>query len=379
VTLLHRWFGPRRRLTVSFITRDSEPRLARAIAQARRFADEVVVGVDAGSQDRTWELACDLADTVYRFTHPRQLAPAHMLALRYCRGDWILRLDDDEYMEVGFEKLLPSLLATPHFTHYFLARKMVVSEQPPLYLHEASWYPNFVLRLFRNDASLIWKPPRFHSGYYVAGQGAQEARSAILHYEPLLCSPEQRERKLKMYREGGGGEAEEAYYRETTGELRAFNALPHVSAKRVSRRRQWIDTELHALTAQPLPQWGCNILAVDLPARVSATQTMVVTIQICNTGAVAWMPHRASWQWPQLNIAFHVRAASGDLLETIGGRIPIAAHVAPGATTQIVGTVLAPAQPGSYVLSWDLFSEGECWFEECGHTPFETPIEVLAT
>jgi hypothetical protein len=376
VKLLRRWFGPRRRLTVSLITRDSEPRLERAVAQARRFADEVVVGVDADSQDRTWELACDLADTVYRFRHPNQLAPVHMLALRYCRGDWILRLDDDEYMEAGFEKLLPELLATPHFTHYLLARKMVVSEQPPLYMHEPTWYPGYVLRLFRNDPSIVWKPPRFHTGYFVAGQGALEARSAILHFEPLLCAPEQRERKLKMYREGGGAEVIEAYYSDKTGERRPFKALPKVNAPAVRRSHQWIDPEVHVLTVQPFPQWGCRILAIDLPARVAAAQPMVVTITVRNTGAMAWVPHRANWQWPQVNIGFHLRSASGELLEAMGGRMPISTHVAPGTTTQVVGTVAAPAQAGRYRLVWDMFNEGECWFEECGSTPVEVPIEV---
>ena len=372
-----RSFGSRRRLTVSIITRDSEPRLARAIAQARRFADEVVVGVDADSQDRTWELACDLADTVYRFKHPNQLAPAHMLALRYCRGDWILRLDDDEYMEAGFENLVPELLATPHFTHYNLARKVVVSEKPPLYMHAATWYPEYVLRLFRNDPSLIWKPPRFHTGYYVAGQGAHEARRAILHFEPLLCDPERRERKLKMYREGGGAAVGEGYYSDKTGERRPFAKLPDVSAPVVERSRQWIDARLHVLKVQQFPRWGCHILAVDLPTHVTAAQPMLVAIRVRNTGAVAWMPHRASWQWPQVNIGFHLCSASGQLLQAMGGRIPIAAHVAPGATTQIVGTVAAPAETGRYRLSWDMFSEGECWFETCGHTPFKTLIEVL--
>src|SRR5258705_9411519 len=85
-------------LSVSIITRNSVSRLADAIAQPRRFADEVIVGGDAGSRDHTWELARQLADTVYRFKHPNQLAPAHMLPFQYCRGDLILRLDGDEYM-----------------------------------------------------------------------------------------------------------------------------------------------------------------------------------------------------------------------------------------------------------------------------------------
>lgn len=373
---MRRWFGSKRRLTVSFITRDSEQTLTRAIAQARRFADEVVVGVDADSRDRTWELAGDLADTVYRFKHPNQLSPAHMLALRYCRGEWILRLDDDEYMETGFEQIIPELLATPHFTHYYLSRKMVVSETPPRYMHALPWYPNYVLRLFRNDPSLIWKPPRFHSGYFVAGQGAHESRYSILHYEAMLCSPEQREQKLRMYRQGGGEAVIEAYYGEKTGEQRSFQPLPAVSAPKAKRRSQQIDPQVHVLTVQPFPAWGCRLLSIDLPPRLCAAQEVIATIKVTNTGKMTWLPQRTDRNWPQLSVGFHLKTESGELLQADGGRIAVNAHVPPNASAQIVGTFIAPAAAGRYRLSWDMFSENECWFEQCGSVPFDTVIEV---
>lgn len=367
----------RPRLSVSFITRDSEPRLARAIAQARRFADEVVVGVDAASRDRSWELAGDLADTVYRFRHPDQLAPAHMLALRYCRGDWILRLDDDEYMEAGFEHLVEELLATPYLTHYYLSRKSVVSEDPPRYMHAPTWFPNYVLRLFRNDPSLIWKPPRFHSGYFVAGQGAQESRCSILHYEAMLCSPEQREKKLRMYRQGGGEIEIEAYYGEKTGEQRPFAPLPAVSAPPVDRRQQWLDSEVHELSVQPFPEWGCEIVDIDVPGQVQVGQDILVEATLRNTGRMSWVPQRAGWSWPQLNLGFKLKTESGGLLRTDGCRIAVNAHVPAGAGAQLIGIFKAPAEPGRYLLSWDMFSENECWFEQCGSQPLDTPLEVL--
>lgn len=119
----------------------------------------MVVGVDADSRDDVWPIACRCADAAYRFRHSGQMAPIHMLALGYCQGEWILRLDDDEFMERGFADILSELLATSTHTHYYLPRKWVVSLDPPLYLHAAPWYPDHALRLFRNDPTLVWKPP----------------------------------------------------------------------------------------------------------------------------------------------------------------------------------------------------------------------------
>jgi hypothetical protein len=57
----------RPRLSVNILTRESESRLARVVAEVSSFADEILIGVDADSSDRTYEVACGLADIVYRF------------------------------------------------------------------------------------------------------------------------------------------------------------------------------------------------------------------------------------------------------------------------------------------------------------------------
>lgn len=360
-------------LSVSITTRDSSTRLAGAIAQARRFADEVVVGVDAASQDDTWQVAAGLADTAYRFTHPNQLAPAHRLPFRYCRGRWILRLDDDEVMEGGFAPLVDQLLATERFTHYWLPRKWVVSLDPPLYLHAAPWYPDYQLRLLRNDASLAWKPPRYHSGYKVAGHGAYEARAAILHYEPIVCTPEQRALKLEVYRTGGGNGVAEELFGEKIGERRAFQPLPAARATRPARRR--IHPQVQQLAIQPLPPWGCRFLEIDMPRSVAATQQVVAVFKLVNTGQMTWLP-RTQASWPILNIGVQIRTAAGAMVEDNGPRIAIACEVKPGETTSVTGWFHAPAEPGDYILSWDLVSELECWFAQCGSQPVETPLRV---
>jgi Glycosyl transferase family 2 len=360
-------------LSVSIITRNSGPRLANVITQARRFADEVVVGVDADSQDNTWEVATDLADTAYCFKHPNQLAPVHMLALQYCRGQWILRLDDDEHMEIGFEQIVSELLNTQLFTHYLLPRKWVVSLDPPQYMHASPWHPDYQLRLMRNDSKLVWKPPRYHSGLLVAGPGARDARFAILHYEPLMCTPENREQKLKTYREGGSNGAAENFYCEKVGERRSFQPLP--SLRPIKPLRQWIDPEMKVLTIQKFPPWGCKIVDIAIPQRVTASQSVIVALEVINTGNMTWIPQ--STGWPTLHIAFHIKSASGNTITWDGARIELGSLVLPNQATTILGSFTAPAEPGHYVLTWDMVSEGECWFEECGSETMDTPIVVV--
>lgn len=363
-------------LSVSIITRNSESRLAESIAQARRFADEVVVGVDADSKDNTWNVATRFADTAYCFKHPNQLAPAHLLSFQYCRGQWILRLDDDEHMEPGFEQILPELLNTEMFTHYWLPRKWVVSLDPPEYMHLYPWYPDYQLRLIRNDPSLAWKPPRFHSGFQVAGPGAIDSRFSILHYEPLVCTPEMREKKLKMYREGGGVDVD-VFSKDPFAEKAQARRLfqPVAPLQPVQSSHCQADGNVKTLAIQEFASWGCKFLEIDFPQKVTASQQVVVTIKVTNTGKMTWLP-RQGMRWPLLAIAFHIKSESGKMIDFDGPRIEISSRVLPHETTTILGFFKAPAEPGNYILTWDMVSEFECWFEQCGSETFDTPMIV---
>ena len=358
------------RLTVSIVTRNSQRHLAQVIAHARTYAQEIVIGVDAGSIDDTWEIASALADRAYQFTHPNQLAAAHNFALRHCTGDWILRLDDDEFMEHGFKDILPDLMRNPSLTHYWLPRKWVVSENPPQYLHASPWFPNHALRLFINDPSIIWKPPRYHTGYWVAGPGAVENRVAILHYEPLWCDPADRARKMAAYRNGGGNGAAEDFYENLAGELRPFT--PPFAPPAPVPKAPCIDPQTHALAVSAWPSWGCRFDALDVATHARPGQRLPVIIHLTNTGGMSWW--RSEKTWPMLAATY--RIVSGNTAQPEGWRTPISGIVRPGEQICLTGTIQAPDEPGNYVLEWDVVSEFECWFAQCGSTTVRTTLSV---
>jgi hypothetical protein len=77
-----------------------------------------------------------------------------------------------------------------------------------------------------------------------------------------------------------------------------------------------------------------------------------------------------------LNIGFHIKSTSGEMLEFDGGRIELKSKVLPSGMIKIARTFAAPPQTGDYILAWDMVSEGECWFEQCGNETFDTPITV---
>ncbi len=86
------------RISLCVIARDEEATLARCLASAAPFVDELVV-VDTGSTDRTIEIARAWGAVVGRFAWCDDFAAARNAALDLASGDWILSLDADETLD----------------------------------------------------------------------------------------------------------------------------------------------------------------------------------------------------------------------------------------------------------------------------------------
>lgn len=365
------------RLSVSILTRNSAQRLAGRIGEARRFADEIVVGVDAASTDGTFEVASALADVVFHFRLPAegQMAPARLHVLKYATGDWILSLDDDEGIEEAFDALLPELMARSDVTHYHFPRKTIVSLNPCEYVHAPPWFPDWQLRLFRNDPSLVWKPQRPHSGYQVAGLGFFESRACLLHFEPIWCSPEEHKRKTKIYQKLGVTREEDDLERSWDRMIRYPTCLPPQVEHRPRSAAPRIDPEIRTLTASAQPPWNAVIVSAAMPHQVARGAHVVVEVRVCNTGRLCWWP--ITGRWPTLNLSFHLLTSEGKMLQRDGQRMAMPRIVQPGEEVVFLGRLQAPSKRGDYLLEWDMVSEGECWFAACGSTVLRTPLRVI--
>lgn len=364
----------RPRLTVNILTRDSESHLGRVLLEASSYADEVLVGVDTASVDGTFDIAATHADQVYRFSHTGRLAAARMLVFRYASGDWILSLDDDETMEPLFDSIIPELLAEKRATHFWFPRKWVVSTDPCEYLHAPPWFPAWQLRMFLNDATLVWKPPQPHSGYRVQGPGLFESRAAILHLEPVLCTGERRQKKLELYRELGGVAAAELPYATPPDDVRRPATLrePLAQAWRAPLRR------LHPGVAAPDPAqalWKSHVLYVDLSPQARPAEVMPVIVQARNTGRLTWAPFYMG-RSAHIRLGYHLYTNEGEMIQWDFTRLDLGGYTRPGEIATFLGCIQAPSTPGHYLLEWDLVSENEYWFADVGSVVLRTPLAV---
>ena len=366
----------RPRLSLCVLTRDSGSRLANLLIDGRAFSDEIVVGVDATSSDETMDIVSKLADVVFRFEHTGIPEQARLLPLAYATGDWILSLDDDERMDSAFRELRSLLLSDQRYTHYWFPRKWLVQAHPAEYLDAIPWFPDWQLRMFRNDRRLVWCPPVAHQPYAVIGTGCHEDRTAVIHYERLLLDESARERKLAERLGLAGYDRYEVFYGPVEGVRRAAlaNAPPPVEGRPfMEATGARVVGGIQAANRSLLPPWSAELTASG-SLKAERGGRFVTEVRAVNRGGLRWVPPQEGW--PRLFLSYHLRDDRGVDLQWDGERTPIGRIVDPGETTRLFATVSAPGKPGDYVIEWDLVSEGECWFAECGSVQARTSLLV---
>lgn len=97
------------KISACVIAKNEEENIARCLASYRDIVNEIIL-VDTGSTDRTVEIARQYNAKVFHFQWHNDFAAAKNFALERAKGQWILFLDADEYLDERTAKKLPSLL-----------------------------------------------------------------------------------------------------------------------------------------------------------------------------------------------------------------------------------------------------------------------------
>lgn len=163
-------------VSVLIPTYNSEKVIGRCL-ESVKWADEIVV-VDSFSTDQT--LAVCRAYTDRMFSHTFQgYAQQKNWGLGQCTYDWVLQVDSDEELEVGFEQEIRQALLNPEKSigAYRCARKNHVLGQ---WVSVAGLYPDYQVRFF-NKAAGIFREREVHERLEVNGP-IETFKSHILHY-----------------------------------------------------------------------------------------------------------------------------------------------------------------------------------------------------
>ena len=170
----------------------------RSIAESG-FADEIVVCLDRDAPEGSREAALEFTSKVHGIESQGYPESTLQQLARYCSGDFILRIDDDECLQGAWTRPdFDSLVRLNAFTHFFIPRRWLIHPGNQFIANEP-WFPDLQLRLFRNDPRLIAWPRQLHEIMDVSGQGMVLADRCIDHRVLLMLSRPERHARCNRY------------------------------------------------------------------------------------------------------------------------------------------------------------------------------------
>jgi hypothetical protein len=283
-----------------------------------------------------------------------------------CSGDWILRLDGDEVPSATLIAALPALTAAQDARQYWLPRRWL-DPTGEGWLDELPWSPDYQNRLVRNDENLAFSGD-LHSGAQPA-YPARYVREPFYHLHCALVRREQRvlhSLRYEISRPGaiapGGGPFNATYYLPERFARRAPRPLPDddraaVDAVLAGREPPVIPSN-RLLQARAV-RTAITLLEPDL--RMYQGEARGLFVEVGNGSGDAW-PGGLEEE-PRVRLSYHWRTADGTLLAADGERSPLPAPLEDGQSAIAPVTVIAPPEPGRYLLEIDLVHEDVRWLD----------------
>jgi hypothetical protein len=122
---------------------------------------------------------------------------------------------------------------------------------------------------------------------------------------------------------------------------------------------------------------AATIRVVTMADTALSDEAIFAMVVIANTGSHAW--HAPSVHSPRcIALSYHVRNLAENVISWDGYRTVLCQKVSPGDSMTMYGLVIAPREPGDYLIDFDIVSEGECWFE-CQSAPHTLRVRTAAT
>ena len=341
---------------------------------ARTISNELIVAVDAASEDSTQDIASRFADRTIMIDSPEYVEEALPWMNEQCSGDWILRLDADEMPSQALCGALPALLEDKEYTHYYIRMRWLLNEKQ--WLNSRPWWPGWQLRLFRNIPSLIQVPGDLHSGYVISGAGKYIEHGSIYHYDLVLHDESLRRAKIAHYAKIRPSKCFGGHYFPSVGE-EFLSELP--ADDEPARIPEAVRSSIGSSSSPASIRYGkvekypanptdsffkASLQCGYYPDVIQVGQTARIEVYITNEGDAIWPVCRD--RSSVVRLSYHWLRGDGSMAVFDGVRTYIPAPLKGGNSMIVFAVVVAPSEPGEYVLQLDLVVENVSWFSSKG-------------
>jgi len=165
-------------LSIALIVKNEEENL-HACLETAKWADEIVI-LDAGSQDKTVDIAKEYTDKVFINSDWQGYGIQRQRLQELANSDWILMLDADERITPELKNEIQKVLKVDD-------RDLVYS-LPRLswcfgkFIRHSGWYPDFVTRLYANKNAKYGSQLVHEKLEYPSNMKMHKLKGDLLHY-----------------------------------------------------------------------------------------------------------------------------------------------------------------------------------------------------
>lgn len=131
--------------------------------------------------------------------------------------------------------------------------------------------------------------------------------------------------------------------------------------------------QLRLFTESDRSWYRASYQVAPMPA-LSASETITTAVRVENAGLRTWEADGPN----AIHLAYHWLSADGEQILVFNGlRTPLPYALAPGASAELRARLRAPAQPGNYVLAWDMVREDSFWFSVWGWPMRQVSVTIV--
>ena len=153
-------------LSVAIITYNEERIIEKTLSAIDTWVDQIVV-VDSYSTDNTLSIL-EMFNTSIFQKKWQGYSKQKNFAISKCTGDWVLVLDADEVLSNELKDEILNIIKNPSKSDGFkVKRKFYIGKR---WIRHGGYYPDFQLRLFKNNINAQFKQREVHESIELNGE-----------------------------------------------------------------------------------------------------------------------------------------------------------------------------------------------------------------
>jgi hypothetical protein len=326
------------------------------MAEARRVFDELVIFIDEkrmtpGTLDRAKKVGSRVhlhkAETWFEWDLASKA--------RACESDWVFVIEYDEQLSPEWQQKdqWRQILETTPFTHFWFPRRWILPGGDR-YIECDPWFPDFQLRLLRNNLEGTKFATTLHEVIRVPGPSAYFRNLAIHHHVLWLWSRAKRVERVRYYEQlrPSGGQGYIYLYEDY---FPPEAPLPKPVKLNVNAELVWMDKLL------PAHIWRISCRITGVPPKVPKGKLFWIDAEVANATSQSLYPFPP---FP-VRLAYHwVKKATRRIKVFEGHRSGFFPCVRANENMHCRMAIIAPDRAGEYILQTSIVQDNVCWFDD---------------